>query len=120
MVIRSEQIKDMQARTHEEYIERLARHVTSHFPSELARRGLEGPKLKVALRMAVSDARGYDVQDAADLELYADCIALLGPQFDTDPFSAWAGAILRRQDLNGTAKMDQISEHLLFGSEGPR
>jgi hypothetical protein len=120
MVVRTGQMSAVLASMQDEYIERLTRHVESRYPGALAARGLAGPKLRAALTDAISDAREYGIQRAADLELYADCVALLGPNFDTDPACAWAGTILCRNDLCGKGKMDEISEELIFGDGGPR
>jgi len=120
MVIRSEQIEEMQEYRTDRYVEALARHLESNFPAEIAGRGLQGSKLRQAVSEGVTDAGQYNVHAASDLRLYIECIAMLSPNFDTSAEHPWAGEILRRADLGGKCKMDRINERLLFGPGGPR
>ena len=37
-----------------------------------------------------------------------------GPNFDTNPKTAWASHILNNKELSGTEKMNRVDEYALF------
>ncbi len=120
MIIRHEQMQRMQDARVCEYVETLARHLETDFATQVAARGLTGTTLRRVVRNAINDAHEYGVEGASDVQLYVECIAILGPHFDRNPENIWLGEMLRRPDLTGSAKMDAINEGLLFGQGGPR
>jgi hypothetical protein len=120
MIIRTEQIRRMQDAQEQLYVEALARHLEREFGLELAAHRLAAAELRQILGEAIRDARGYHVDAAPDLMLYAECVAILGPYFDRSPERPGFGAILRLDDRSGDEKMNAISDLLLFGPGGPR
>ena len=59
-------------------------------------------------------AAAYQVLNEEDVELFIDCMLMLGLEFDEDPHFPWARDILSQKDLSGTEKMALIHDHLLF------
>ena len=88
---------------------RLAAHVREVFPSETA--GLSDAALEVTVTAAMQRAKDCGVTDEEDVQRFLECVFRYGPHFDTDPATAWAGAILRDERLCGATKMDRICAH---------
>lgn len=120
MIIRNQQIEQMQQSWADQYVESLAHHLEREFPAQVATHCPDPSGLRRVVRKAVSEAEGYGISAPADMQFYMECIAILGPGFDTSARTPWTGEILRRDDLSGTSKMDAINERLLFSEEGPR
>jgi len=102
------------------FVARMVRHLEDAFSEEIASHGIDKTELEPLVRRGVRDAETYGVVCEDDLELYIQCMALLGPQFDREPDLAWAGRILLQTDLTGSEKMDRINDHLLFGLDEAR
>jgi len=118
--LREDQMEALGRAGEETFVTRMADHLRRDFPAELQRHGIAPAQVEDLVRRGMADARGYGVEYEADLQLYLECLLLLGPAFDRDPQLPWARAILTRGDLDGAGKMDQIDEALLFALGEPR
>ena len=90
------------------------------FPKQIVEQNLMESDLLPLVQQGIKTAESYGVVGEMDVELYIDCLVLLGPRFDTDQQFAWAGDSLRRSDIDGTAKMDFIHDHLVFATDKAR
>jgi hypothetical protein len=113
--IRKEQLDAFSRELESRFVLRLVRHLREDLPGEVAAQGLQEQDLEPLVMRGVEDAKRYGVVNEGDLRRYIECLAVLGPRFDTDGKFPWAGEALRRTDIDGEAKMDAIDEHLIFG-----
>jgi len=119
MRIRKEQIEAFSESLKEAYVVRMAAHLRDDFPEQLESQGLQEDDLEPLVRQGMADAEKYGVVYESDVQLYLECLVLLGPKFDRDRKYPWARQTLRRKDLDGAAKMDEIEQYLVFELEEP-
>jgi hypothetical protein len=117
-VIRKDQMDAMAKAREADFADRMVRHLRGHFADHLARLGIREGLPALVLR-GISAAKGYGVTGEADVRRYLELSAILGPGFDGDRRFGWAGETLRKEGLDGTAKMDVLTEHLIFAARGP-
>lgn len=65
------------------------------------------------IREAIDEAESYGVTGEADVELYLDCICLLGVHFNQIKQFEWLQEILQQESIDGTGKMDLINDRLV-------
>ncbi|HEV2763855.1 MAG TPA: hypothetical protein VGV38_12815 [Pyrinomonadaceae bacterium] len=111
LVIRPQQLGAFRTAAQADYVRRMVEHLRTNFPEECRARGYDPESLHAHVSRAVVEAERYGVREEADLQLYLECLALLGPDFDREV--DWAADALNRPDLDGTAKMDAIHDHLV-------
>jgi hypothetical protein len=117
LVIRSEQLEVFSQAMQDRFVEQMVRHLTTDFPSEVRGLGVDRAGLEGLVRQGIVQAREYGIEYDDDLQLYLDCMVLLGPQFNADPRYPWAATILNDGDKDGETKMAEISQYLQFGLE---
>ena len=118
-VIRKEQLEAMTTAREAAFVELMVQHLHDHFAADLAHLGISPEALPDLVRRGVSAARAYGVTGESDVRRYLEIMALLGPAFDDDRRFPWAGETLTSRDLDGTRKMDLLTEHLIFTRGGP-
>ena len=111
LVIRREQFDTFKAALQSDYVRQIVEHLQVRFPEECRARCYNSRVLTGLVSQAIDDTNRYGVQQASDLQLYLECLVLLRPNFDKE--TDWAASILNRPDLDGTAKMDAIHDHLV-------
>lgn len=119
MILRDEQVKAFAEARKEAYIQRMVRHLRDDLGYEREKRKIADEDIEDLVRKGIDKAAGYQVVCEDDVEMYLDCMVLLGPDFDRDRSLGWAGEILRDETLDGEAKMAQIEQQMLFGTEQP-
>jgi hypothetical protein len=112
--IRDEQVAVFTRRLESQFARRMANHLRATFPKEVEKLGINDQGLEQLALRGLADARKYGVVNEGDVQRYLECMVILGPEFDTDERIPWAAQALRRTDLDGEAKMDQIDEYLIF------
>jgi len=117
--IRQAQLDAMSHELEERFVARMVRHLHDDFPEQCRSQGLTEERLEALTREGMARAAAYRVVDEADVQLYLECMVLLGSRFDVDRRFPWAGEILPHEGLTGTEKMDQVHDHLLFSLEPP-
>ncbi len=103
----------------EEFIQRAARHLRDDLPEQLEKHGIADEDLCDTIREHCATAEKYGMTGEADLSRYIEFVAILGPKFDTNRGTKWAGEILRREEMEPEEKLDEIAEHLIFSDEEP-
>jgi len=63
---------------------------------------------------SITDAARYGITNEPDVTNFIEFRILLRPEIGSIEQVPWAGEILHRVDLDGTAKMDLIHDHLVF------
>ncbi|WP_157758954.1 hypothetical protein [Cystobacter fuscus] len=116
--IAKEQLQALATTVEQSFINRTVHQLREDFPSEIEAHGLQGPALEALVHRGVADATAFGITQGDDVRLYIECMLVLSPRFSNDPQLPWATEILRREDLSGTAKMDLIHDHLVFGVGG--
>jgi hypothetical protein len=112
LTIRQEQLVIFAREVRKPFVHRQLPRLRATFPQETA--GLDDQSLLLSIDKHVERAARYDVVNEHDLELFLDCTFMVGPDFDTNSNSAWAGEILNRPGLTGTEKMSLIHDRMLF------
>jgi hypothetical protein len=117
--VRSEQMAAFSKTLEDSFVHRVLSRLRDGFPQHLEAQGIREPDLEALVRRGMAESRKYKVNNAGDVERYIECMVVLGPSFDVDEKIPWAGQILRRDDVDGEAKMDQIDEYRIFGTDEP-
>jgi hypothetical protein len=93
-------------------------HLKNTFPEKVGI--LDDEKIRQLVQSGMKRAESYDVIYENDIQPYLEYMVIYGPEFDSDPATAWAGDILRIENLHGSIKMQRIGEQhrQRRGSEG--
>jgi hypothetical protein len=75
---------------------------------------MDDEELQALIHYGVEKAKGYGVTRESDVRRFVECLVVHGRGFDEAPETAWAGTILRDEALDGTQKMDRISDYETF------
>ena len=113
--IRKEQMDVMSNYMLRHFEKRMFKHLRQDFPKELQEHNIKEQDLEPLVKRGITEAEKYGLVNEGDVQLYLECTAILGPEFDRDKKLPWAGKILSRNDIDGPEKMAQISEYLIFG-----
>jgi hypothetical protein len=71
------------------------------------------------VRSGMSKAEKQEFGGRTLTTFYLECMAILGPNFETDSKYPWAGEILRRTDLIPESKADLLDQNLTFNLHHP-
>jgi hypothetical protein len=113
-------MRDKQVETFRQYMQDrfghdMAAHLRTRFPEQTEH--VQEAELRETVHRGIEKAGTYGVQTRYDLRRYLEHMTVYGPDFDTDPTTAWAGRILNDAELSGSAKMDRIDEHATFATK---
>jgi hypothetical protein len=100
------------------FVQRLTGHLKNDFAADLASHGIANSQVPQQVRDCIALARRFGIEAESDVWLFAECVAIFGPQFPRT--QDWAQQELVRQDKSGTEKMDKISQYMLFSLNPPR
>ena len=112
LTIRYEQMQALDQAMQRQFERQMLAHLRAAFSSQTARSSDE--YLTALIRQGIRNAAGYGVVNEFDVGRYIEYVLLYGPNFDSDSKTAWAGEILRTEEINGTQKMDRIDARDLF------
>lgn len=118
LAIREEQMQVLSQYMESRFIQRTVEHLRTDFEAQIRAQGLAEDRLKVLVCDHIATARQHGIRNRGDLTTYIECIAYLGPRFDTDDKHPFVRETLARDDLVADEKMDRISEYLIFAVEG--
>jgi hypothetical protein len=71
-----------------------------------------------AVDAALERAGRLGIRDGSELRRFGELLAALGTEFDTDESTAWAGALLRCQELPAATRLALIEARLAVGGSG--
>jgi hypothetical protein len=114
LVIRKAQLDAFLKSQEDSFIRRMAEHLKKKFEKEISKHGIQTNDLNIIARKGLNSANKYNIIYEDDVTLYIECIAILGPDFDINMKYPEVSEILNKKDLDGTEKMDLISEFLTF------
>jgi hypothetical protein len=102
----------------ESFVHRMVLHLLEDFPEDLRRQKLASEDLESLVQDALLRAEALGITREDYLRLFVECLAILGPQFDSDnPVTV---KILTGQDLSVDEKMEELNSYLLFGLGEPK
>ena len=113
-ILRRAQLTAIEAAFAGRFVDELAAHLRANFRPYLDRQGVADRDVERFVRDGLTAADGFEITGEADLKLFVEVAALLGPGFHDDPKYPWARDVLNRPGWSGTAKMDAVEAHLLF------
>lgn len=92
LTISSSQMAEFERREALRFEQRLARHLSIHFPERVAALGQEA--LPPAVRHLIDRAQYHGITTERDVAVYAGVAMALGLRFDEDPALEWAQDLL--------------------------
>ncbi len=109
-VIRKEQMKVLSEYIAKAFHDRMARHLRKVFPDKTAK--LSDAELRKVIEDAIPLAENYGVVKEDDVEKFLEYTMRFGKNFAEQPSYAWAGSILRPNDVDGSRKMRRIANRI--------
>lgn len=92
-----------------QFVYRMLVHLQATFPEQAGQ--MPEADLRQMIQQGVKAAEKYKVEAEADVQHYLELMFQLGPDFDTNPQTAWTQPILKREDLWPWEKLDEIENH---------
>jgi hypothetical protein len=108
LVIRKDQMKALRASLQKRLVERLLVHVRTAFAGQTEAH--KDSELRDLIRRAIEEAYTYGITVEGDVARYVEYTICYGAPFGRTPETEWAVEVLRREDLDGRAKMDAIDD----------
>ncbi len=112
LTIRNEQMSVLRKYMLKQFENRALKHLTEKLPNECNMLG--GESVRETIREGIERSKAYGVVTEYDVRRYLEWMIILGPEFDTDAKTAWAGGILRSDKMRGFEKMDLIDRYATF------
>ncbi len=119
MRIQDQQIEVFARDQREAFVQRMVVHLRDDFRRERQARGIRDADLELFVQRGMEKAAKYRVMYEDDVQLYLECMCMLGPDFDCDPQFPWAEEVLKTTYYDGETKMDELREYLIFALEWP-
>ena len=111
-VIRKEQMEVFNEEPYQQFVDETVVHMQTNYPEQT--KEMSDADLRKMVGDGTDKAEPYGVVTVTDVRRFLGCMLELGQDFDIAPQTDWAGEILRRTDLSGTRKMDEIEEQMVF------
>lgn len=111
LIIRPEQVKVLKQYMVRQFENKMLVHLRKNFPNETKK--LSEDKLRAFIQTGIKGAKGYNIELEQDVQSYLEMMIIYGTDFDTNSKTAWAGEILRTQDMDGTTKMNLLEDYEL-------
>lgn len=111
LVIRQEQMDVLSAYMRAQFEQRMIQHLRAKFPERT--QDLPDERIRLVVQNSMKKAQSYGVEYEDDIRRFIEYLVIYGTRLDTREETRWIGDILRRDDLNGTAKMDLIDSREL-------
>ncbi len=111
LTIRQEQMEVLSAHMRNQFEQRMIKHLRAKFPDRT--KDLPDKRIHLVVQDSMRKAKGYHIEYEDDIRRFIEYLVIYGIRLDTREETQWIGDILRRDDLNGTAKMDLIDSREL-------
>ncbi len=109
MKIRKEQLRILSEHRVDDFVRRMARHVTEDLPRQCEAQSLTEADADSFVRRGIAAARDHDITTEVGVRQYIDCMVTLGPEFDSDARYPWAQEILSDDGLSPAEKADALA-----------
>jgi hypothetical protein len=106
LTIRKEQMDVFSAYSCEQFEWRMIKHLREVFHDRT--KDLPDEKIRIVIQDSIRKAESYGIEYEDDIRRFIEYLVIYGSRLDTREETRWIGDILRRDDLNGTAKMNLI------------
>jgi hypothetical protein len=106
LTIREEQMQALSGLVLEQYERRMVEHLRATFPDRT--KNLQDDRIRAAVQSCVKNANDHGIVYEDDIRRFIEYVVIYGTALDARAETRWIGDILRRDDLDGTAKMDLI------------
>lgn len=104
----------------DKFVQELAAHILYDFHEECEKYSLNEYNIETFVKNGVEKAMNvYGIEYQDDLTFFVECKVLLAPDFDYNVNYSWAQDILFDDNLNGSEKMAEIEQYMLFNLEEP-
>lgn len=110
--IRKTQMDSLSDAMLKQFEDRMVIHLRTACPEQTHE--MPEPELRTTIHTGIKRAEKYDITSEFDIRRYLECVVVYGPDFDTNPKTAWAGPLLNNKQWSGTEKMNQVDEYALF------
>jgi len=110
--IRKTQMDSLSEAMLKQFEDRMVTHLRSACPEQT--HDMPEPELRATIHAGIESAEKYGITSEVDIRRYLECVMVYGPNFDTNPKTAWASHILNNKELSGTEKMNRVDEYALF------
>jgi hypothetical protein len=101
----------------ERFVQEMVSHLAHNLQDQLDEHGIAAEDIESLVRSGIDRARTYEIFHEDSVQCFLEYMALMGPEFDLNERTRWAGDILRRADMEGRDKLNQIHDHLVMGGK---
>ncbi len=109
--IRKEQMEVFNTYMRGQFEQRMVKHLRATFPNRT--KDLPDDRIHTVVQNSIKKAESYGIEYEDDIRRFIEYLVIYGTRLDTREETQWIGDILRRHDLDGTAKMDLIDSREL-------
>ena len=113
MVIRSDQVNALLVGLRLSFMRRMAAHLRVDFADDLKRHGLTAENVEPLVSEGIRRAADWGLNRQDHVQLFLECLAILGPLFDTT--DGIVRAILQAPDRPAEDRMAELNDYILFG-----
>ena len=106
LILRKEQMNVLRAYMSEQFEQRMTNHIRETFPDRI--KDIPDERIRVVVQNSMKKAESFGIEYEDDIRRFIEFLIIYGIQLDVRQETQWIGDILRRNDLDGTAKMDLI------------
>ena len=106
--IRPEQMAAFSAVMRKRFEQRMVAYLRTAFAEQTG--DMPDPALVALIRKGIARARRYDIRRECDVQRYLDLMLMLHPDFDRARDCAWAGDVIKAEDMSAEARLDKILE----------
>jgi hypothetical protein len=114
-VIGNDQLEKIRSIQFQSFVQRTIRHLRERFPNRCE--AMDDGALETLIQLASAKGEEWNVTSAYDIERLSECFLNHGADFAATEETAWARAILRRDDLSGRDKLTAIAFEEAFNTE---
>lgn len=117
MLVITQQQMDMYAlKMKDDFCEKMVTHLQQDFQPNLKNLNIKEDDLKKLVISGIEKAESYGFTTQGDVELYLDCMILLGLNFDNDPNRPEIADILSQKETSSSQKAEYLHSHLIFNA----
>ena len=106
LIIRKEQMDALGAHMRARFESRMIEHIRNNFPDRT--NNVSNEDIRTVMQYGTKKAEYYGIEYEGDIRRFIEYLVIYGTQLDAKEETRWMVDILRRDDLDGTSKMDSI------------
>jgi hypothetical protein len=110
LVIREEQMEVLREYMRRRFEDRMVAHFREFWTEECDAMGEES--VRQMIRKGSERAAAHGITKEYDIARYVNIMFALGPDFETDPATEWAGRVLSDEELGPRPRMDLLCDRV--------